>query len=131
MVMRRKDSEAAPPVDDQGNESPERAPSGESDQPEVVNRYTGTGVSTVLLGMFIVFVIGIIVLAQNTEAVPFSFLFWETNPPLFVLLLGTIAAAAASTLVVAEIWRRRRRRTRTEREELERLRREHGSAQRT
>lgn len=94
------------------------------DEPVVVNQYRGTGVSFVLLGLFVVLVVGIIVLAQNTDGVPFEFLWFEAEPPLFVLLLATGAAAAAATLVVAEIWRRRRRRQRTEHEELQRLRRE-------
>lgn len=103
---------------DTGEGSPAR------DEPVVVNRYLGTGVSFVLLGLFVVFVIGIVVLAQNTDGVPFEFLWFEAEPPLFVLLLATGAAAAGATLVVAEIWRRRRRRQRAEHEELQQLRRE-------
>ncbi len=100
----------------------ETAASTERD-PEVVNQYPGTGVTTVLLALFVVFVAGIIVLAQNTADVAFQFLWWDLQSPLIVLLLVAFAVGATSTLGVAGIWRHRRRRSRREREELQRLRR--------
>lgn len=96
----------------------------DSNEPEVINRYSGTGVTMLLLGLFILAVLVIILLAQNTQGVPFEFLWFEAEPPLFVLILVTAAAAAALTEVLGGIWRRRRRTQRTEREELQRLRRQ-------
>lgn len=95
-----------------------------TDDPDVVNRYTGTGVTVVLFALFLLVVALIIVLAQNTDPVPFRFLGFEAEPPLFVVLLVTAAGAAAATELLGGIWRRRRRRQRTEREELRRLRSE-------
>lgn len=116
MALRRENvrDEARAAGDDTASERP----------PEVVNRYPSTGVSAMLLGLFVVFVLGIVALAQNTDGVPFEFLWMEFEPPLFVLLLATVAASSATTILVAAVWRRRRRLARSEHEELQRLRRE-------
>lgn len=105
----------------------DRSDSKTSDDPDVVNRYSGTGVTILLFGLFILAVLLIIVLAQNTGAVPFEFLWFEVEAPLFVLLLVAAAGAAALTELLGGLWRRRRRTQRTEREELQRLRRERES----
>lgn len=90
--------------------------------PEVVNRYEGTGVTPtiVLLGLLAIAVV--ILLAQNTESVPFEWVTFEADVPLYVLLLVTALGASLMTVLASAIWRRRRRRTRNEHEELQRLR---------
>lgn len=102
------------------------AKTGEDDRgdgPEIVHDYPGTGVTGVMIALSVLAVLLIIFLAQNTDSVPVEFLAWETEAPLFVVVLVALAAAAFTTLGVSGIWRRRRRQRRTEHEELERLRR--------
>lgn len=98
-----------------------------ADGPDVVNRYPGTGVSALLVGIFAVLVLAIVFLAQNTESVPIEFLIFDAETPLFVILLATLAASSIATLLLAELWRSRRRRQRADHEELERLRRDRPS----
>lgn len=94
-----------------------------NDDRQVVHDYPGTGVTGLMIGLSVLALLLIIFLAQNTDAVPVEFLAWETETPLFVVVLVALAAAAFTTLGVSGIWRRRRRQRRTEHEELERLRR--------
>lgn len=89
---------------------------------EVVNNYSGTGVTPVMIVLGIVAVLFVVFLAQNGESVPVEFLGWDVDAPLNVVVLVALVASALATLAVAGIWRRRRRRSRTEREELQRLR---------
>lgn len=89
---------------------------------EVVNRYPRTGVTAILLGLGLIAVAAVFLLAQNTETVPFEFLWLDGDVPLYVLLLVTAVAASLATVLASAIWRQRRRRLRTEREELQRLR---------
>lgn len=91
-------------------------------EPEVVDRYPRTGVTGVLLGLGVLALAAVFLLAQNTEAVPFEFLWLDADVPLYVLFLVTALATSLATLLVAAVWRRRRRRLRTEHEELQRLR---------
>lgn len=65
----------------------------------------------------------LVVLVQNTDDVPFEFLWFDVDLPLGVLLLvaGLITLAAGELIGV--LWRRRRRRVRTMRQELDDLRR--------
>jgi len=90
--------------------------------PEVVDRYPRTGVTGILLGLAVIALAAVFLLAQNTEAVPFEFLWFDADVPLYVLFLVTAFAASLATLLASAIWRRRRRRLRTERDELQRLR---------
>ena len=94
----------------------------DTDDPEVVKSYRGTGVTPLMLAMAVISVLFVVFLAQNTDDVPIEFLAWEGEPPLMVALLVTMAASAFLTLAVSGVWRRRRRLRRTEREELGRLR---------
>lgn len=65
----------------------------------------------------------LVVLVQNTDDVPFEFLWFDVDLSLGVLLLvaGLITLAAGELIGV--LWRRRRRRVRTMRQELDDLRR--------
>ncbi len=92
------------------------------DDPEVVNRYTGTGVTGTVIALAVLAVAVVIVLAQNTASVPFRFLTFEADLALYVVLLITTLGASLVTVLASAVWRRRRRRMRTEHEELERLR---------
>ncbi len=94
----------------------------DSNDPDVVNRYTGTGVTGTVILLALLAVAVVILLAQNTENVPFTFVTFEADVPLYVLFLVTALGASLMTVLASAIWRRRRRRTRNEREELERLR---------
>jgi uncharacterized integral membrane protein len=99
----------------------------QGDEPEVVNRYTGTGVTATVVTLALFAVAAVILLAQNTEAVPVQFLWLEGEVPLYVLFLVTSVATALVTAIASAVWRRRRRRMRTEHEELQRLRQRVGS----
>lgn len=92
------------------------------DDAEVVNRYSGTGVTPTVIALALLAIAVVILLAQNTTKVPFRFVTFEADVPLYVLFLVTALAASLMTVLASAIWRRRRRRTRNEREELERLR---------
>lgn len=94
----------------------------EATKPEVVNRYPRTGVTGVLLGLGVLAIAAVFLLAQNTEEVPFEFLWFDADVPLYVLFLVTALGASLATLLAAAVWRWRRRRGRTEHEELQRLR---------
>tara|TARA_R100000306_G_scaffold49924_1_gene47055 strand:+ start:270 stop:572 length:303 start_codon:yes stop_codon:yes gene_type:complete len=91
-------------------------------EPEVVNRYSGTGVTPTVIALALLAIAVVILLAQNTASVPFQFVTFEADVPLYVLFLVTALGASLMTVLASAIWRRRRRRTRNEREELERLR---------
>lgn len=94
----------------------------DSNGPEVVNRYTGTGVTGTVIALALLAIAVVILLAQNTDSVPFQYLTFEADVPLYVLFLVTALGASLMTVLASAIWRRRRRRTRNEREELARLR---------
>lgn len=65
----------------------------------------------------------LVVLVQNTDDVPFEFLWFDVDLPLGVLLLVAGLIALASGELIGLLWRRRRRRVRTMRRELDELRR--------
>ncbi|HSP03644.1 MAG TPA: lipopolysaccharide assembly protein LapA domain-containing protein [Acidimicrobiales bacterium] len=92
------------------------------DDSEVVNRYSGTGVTPTVIALALLAIAVVILLAQNTADVPFRFVTFEADVPLYVLFLVTALAASLMTVLASAIWRRRRRRARNEHEELERLR---------
>ena len=90
----------------------------------VVHEYKGTGVFWTLVALFVPLVLLIVMLAQNAERVSFEFLWWNLEPPLYVVLLVAAAASAALTEASAAVWRHRRRKVRTQRSELDALRSE-------
>lgn len=92
------------------------------DDPEVVNKYSGTGVTATVILLAVLAIAVVILLAQNTDTVPFEYLTFEADVPLYVLFLVTALGASLMTVLASAIWRRRRRRTANEREELQRLR---------
>ena len=93
-----------------------------TDDRERVTADKGTGVTPLMILLGLVSVLFVVFLAQNTDTIPIEFLWFEGEPPLFVVLLVTMTATALVTLGVAGVWRRRRRRHLIEREELDRLR---------
>ena len=94
----------------------------DSGDQEVVNRYSGTGVTGTAILLALLAIAVVILLAQNTDSVPFQFLTFEADVPLYVLFLVTALGASLMTVLASAIWRRRRRRARNEHEELQRLR---------
>lgn len=93
-----------------------------TDTDEPVRDYRGTGVFWILVGLFVPLVLIIVLLAQNSGPVPFEFLWWNAEPPLYVVMLVATALGAAVAEGAAAAWRHQRRRVRNEREELARLR---------
>lgn len=84
--------------------------------------YSGTGLYWGFLAVLIVMASLVILAAQNTVAVPFSFLVWDLEYPLVAILLATIAGTVFLDEAVGFIWRHRRRRVLAERHELKELR---------
>lgn len=86
--------------------------------------YRGTGFYVSLVFIVLGVIALIIIAIQNTETVPFEFLGWVFEIPLFGLVF--IAALLAVTIdeLVGLVWRRSRRLRLTEKQELERLRKE-------
>lgn len=114
------DPSVSPSGPDHASTSP--SPTDPSTAGPPVKEYRGTGVFWVLAAIFVPLVLLIVMLAQNSGRVPFRFLWWDLNPPLYVIMLVTAAAAAALTEAAAAMWRHQRRRVRTERSELAALR---------
>ncbi len=84
--------------------------------------YRGTGLY-LSLAVVLVLIAALLVLAvQNTESVNFEFLWWETDFPLFGLILGGGLLAVLLDETIGLVWRWGRRRRLTERQELRRLR---------
>ncbi len=84
--------------------------------------YSGTGLYWGFLAVLIVMASLVILAAQNTVAVPFSFLVWDLNYPLVAILLATIAGTVFLDEAVGFVWRHRRRKVLAERHELKELR---------
>lgn len=84
--------------------------------------YSGTGLYWGFLAVLIVMASLVILAAQNTVAVPFSFLVWNLEYPLVAILLATIAGTVFLDEAVGFVWRHRRRKVLAERHELKELR---------
>jgi uncharacterized integral membrane protein len=84
--------------------------------------YSGTGLYWGFLAVLIVMAALVILAAQNTVAVPFSFLVWDLEYPLVAILLATIAGTVFLDEAVGFVWRHRRRKVLAERHELKELR---------
>jgi uncharacterized integral membrane protein len=108
------------------DDAPAETTTSRSADPEVVNRYSGTGVTGTIVGLAVLALAAVFLLAQNTEKVPFEFLWLDGDVPLYVLFLVTALAASLATVLASAIWRRRRRQMRNEHEELQRLRQRAG-----
>jgi uncharacterized integral membrane protein len=84
--------------------------------------YSGTGLYGGFLAVLTVMAALVILAAQNTVAVPFSFLVWDLEYPLVAILLATIAGTVFLDEAVGFVWRHRRRKVLAERRELKELR---------
>ncbi len=84
--------------------------------------YSGTGLYGGFLAVLTVMAALVILAAQNTVAVPFSFLLWDLEYPLVAILLATIAGTVFLDEAVGFVWRHRRRKVLAERHELKELR---------
>lgn len=119
------DPTATPDPPRRGTHSEETPPT----PPEtVVREYKGTGVFWTLVALFVPLVLLIVMLAQNSDPVTFRFLWWDLQPPLYVILLVAAAASAALTEAMAATWRHQRRKVRTQRSELAALRSERSAS---
>lgn len=54
----------------------------------------------------------VLIVAQNTESVPFEFLWWDADISLAALLLATAFLVLVVDAIVGVVWRRRRRHVR-------------------
>lgn len=84
--------------------------------------YSGTGLYWGFLAVLIVMAALVVLAAQNTLAVKFSFLVWKLEYPLVAILLATIAGTVFLDESVGFVWRHRRRKVLAERHELKELR---------
>jgi len=91
---------------------PEDAVRGEARAKAAVGRSEGTGVTAGLLLLILLGAALVVMVAQNVEDVPFSFLWWEATVPLAVLLLVSALGTLVVDQAVGVVWRRRRRRAR-------------------
>ncbi len=89
-------------------------------RPEKV--YKGTGLYWGFLAVLVTLVALVILAAQNTDPVQFSFLSWELRYPLVAIILATIGGTVVLDEAVGFVWRKRRRRVLAERTELRDLR---------
>ena len=89
-------------------------------KPEKV--YKGTGLYWGFLAVLITLGALVILAAQNTAPVRFSFAVWELEYPLVAIILATIGFSVLLDEAVGFVWRRRRRRMLADRAELRDLR---------
>ncbi|MDH3306646.1 MAG: lipopolysaccharide assembly protein LapA domain-containing protein [Acidimicrobiia bacterium] len=87
-------------------------------------QYRGTGVYVGFVAVLAVLAALVILAAQNTDPVRFSFLQWDLEYPLVAILLATIGGSILLDEAVGWVWRSRRRRVLSERAELKELRAE-------
>ncbi len=119
--------EAPPERVDETVEVPE-APTPEPPQPVSVPEpeqhriFAGTGISWAFVFGVILTVAIIILAVQNTDPVPVTLYFWETEAPLIIVMLVTALVAILIDEMIGLVIRRRKRRIMAEREELRRLR---------
>lgn len=86
--------------------------------------YKGSGMRWGLLGGLILVVLILILAAQNTQSVDFSFLTWEVTAPLSALILGSAVIAVILDELAGWIWGIRRRRQLRHNAELKQLKAE-------
>jgi len=79
---------------------------------DVSVRYESSGVAAGVISLLIVGALIVVIVAQNSDDVPFELLWWSVNAPLAVLLLGAALLTFVVDQCVGVIWRRRRRRLR-------------------
>ena len=94
-------------------------------RPEKV--YKGTGLYWGFLAVLVTLVALVILAAQNTDPVRFTFLSWELEYPLVAIILAIVGSTVVLDEAVGFIWRKRRRRVLAERTELRDLRARGGS----
>ncbi len=83
--------------------------------------FKGSGMRWGLVGGLILVVAIVILAAQNTQSVEFSFLTWEVTAPLSALILGSAVVAVILDELAGWIWGIRRRRQLRHNAELKQL----------
>lgn len=89
---------------------------------EPVREYRGTGIMWSGIAVIVLLALLVILAFQNTQAVDFEFLWFETSISLSLILAITAGIVVVVTEAVGFFWRHRRRKLRRERDELNRLR---------
>jgi uncharacterized integral membrane protein len=72
-------------------------------------RYESSGVAAGVITLLLAGALIVAVVAQNSDDVPFDFLWWSLTAPLAVLLLCAVLLTLIVDQLVGAIWRRRRR----------------------
>lgn len=88
---------------------------------EPERHFVGTGLFWGLVVGLVLAVFVIILAAQNTQSITFSFLGWDWSTPLIVVILVSLLVGIVLDEIVGLVFRARRRRILAEREELKRL----------
>lgn len=90
--------------------------------PDPVREYPGTGIMWSGIALIVLLTLLVVLAFQNTQAVDFDFLWFDTLVSLSLILAITAGIAVVATEAVGFVWRHRRRKLRRERDELKRLR---------
>jgi uncharacterized integral membrane protein len=93
---------------------------------EPERHFVGTGLFWGLVVGLVLAVFVIILAAQNTQSITFSFIGWDWSTPLIVVILVSLLVGIVLDEIVGLIFRARRRRILAEREELKRLKKGRG-----
>lgn len=104
------------------NAAPKPPKTAKVPKPQKKKVYSGTGLYWGFLAVLIVMAALVILAAQNTLPVAFTFLVWKLEYPLVAILLAAIAGTVILDEAVGFVWRHRRRRVLAERHELKELR---------
>ncbi|MFP3907972.1 MAG: lipopolysaccharide assembly protein LapA domain-containing protein [Acidimicrobiales bacterium] len=97
--------------------------SGTGTPDEPIREYRGAGIMWSAIAVLVVLAAFIIVVIQNSESVPFDFLWITVDTPLALIIAVAVAASLAIGEIIGWAWRRHRRSDLQRREELRRLKR--------
>lgn len=97
--------------------------SGAGTPDEPIRDYRGAGIMWSAIAVLVVLAAFIIVVIQNSESVPFEFLWITVDTPLALIIAVAVAASLAIGETIGWAWRRHRRGDLQRREELRRLKR--------
>jgi uncharacterized integral membrane protein len=108
----------------EAGDSPELSHEATPPLPSSTPVFKGSGMRWGLLGGLILVVAIVILAAQNTQSVEFSFLAWEVTAPLSALILGSAVLAVVLDELAGWVWGIRRRRQLRHKAELKQLKAE-------